>query len=49
MNTNHLTIAGPYTHENLSIFLLLGAIHLHACLFLFFSVLSLKNGNLPFS
>jgi len=25
MNTNHLTIAGPYTHENLSIFLLLGA------------------------
>jgi hypothetical protein len=25
MNTKHLTIAGPYTHENLSIFLLLGA------------------------
>ena len=25
MNTNHLTIAGPYTHENLCIFLLLGA------------------------
>ena len=25
MNTKHLAIAGPYTHENLSIFLLLGA------------------------
>ncbi|MCE9610247.1 MAG: hypothetical protein K8R23_08655 [Chthoniobacter sp.] len=25
MNINHLTIAGPYTHENLSIFLLHGA------------------------
>lgn len=25
MNLNHLSIAGPYTHENLSIFLLVGA------------------------
>ncbi len=25
MNLNHISVAGPYTHENLSIFLLLGA------------------------